>query len=255
MNILIIEDEQPAADKLEQMILRHQSSHKIVGKIRSVQDAIDWFRHHESPDLLFMDIHLLDGTCFDILDEVKPDSPVIFTTAYENYAIEAFQLHSIDYLIKPVSFGRLQQAFQKLVDMQGSLGQSKQAVDTIDRLLTAVGKREYKKRFLVKFGSRLLTIFTDEINYFFSEDRVTFLMTNEGSKYAVSSTLDELEQQLDPSDFFRINRKMIIHIKSIKAVHKYFKGKVKVELLQNSLVEDTIVSSRRVADFQTWLGQ
>lgn len=253
MRILIIEDEEPAADKLEKLIRRHSDEHEVLDKIRSVEDAVAWFEAHDPPDVLFLDIHLLDGACFDILKRTRIECPVIFTTAYDSYALEAFQLHSIDYLLKPISFARLRQAFEKLEAMQQTLQpaqQTRKLTELLDEL-KAPGPR-YKSRFLVKSGARLFSIGVERIRYFFSEESITFLVVEDGKKYAVDHTLDELEELLAPADFFRVNRQMILHIDSIQMVHKYFKGRLKVDVTPPA-EQKVMVSSRRVADFQAWL--
>lgn len=253
MNIVIVEDEVLAANKLEQMILRYDPNNSILQKIRSVEDAIAWLTKNAPPDLLFLDIHLLDGTCFDILKTTEITCPVIFTTAYDAYALDAFQLHSVDYLLKPVGFSKLQKAFQKLEAMQSVLEKARQIQKLNDVLAAFENKNQtYKSRFLVKSGARLFPVSVDLVRYFFSEDRLTFLVTEEGKKYTVQQTLDELETLLDPAYFFRINRKIILHIDSIQVVHRYFKGRLKINLVP-AYGEDAIVSSRRVGDFQAWL--
>lgn len=253
MDIVIIEDEVLAAEKLEKMILRHDPEHHILCKIRSVEEAGAWFSQNDPPDLLFLDIHLLDGTCFDILKTTNILCPVIFTTAYDTYALEAFQLHSIDYLLKPISFSKLQQAFDKLASIQQSF-QGEQQEPKWDKVLHALEGQggHYKSRFLIRHRDKLFSINVDEIAYIFSEDRITFLVLKTGKKYAINYTLDDLETSLDPAFFFRINRQMILHINSIQVIHKYFKGRLKVDL-QPEPSEPAMVSSRRVADFQAWL--
>jgi len=253
MKILIIEDETLAADKLERMIERYDEQHEIVDKLRSVEAATAWFEAQEAPDLLFLDIHLLDGTCFDILKAIDIPCPVIFTTAYDEYALEAFQLNSVDYLLKPISFARLEQAFHKLETMQQSF-QQQQQVQQLNSVLDALQSQRtsYKTRFLVKSGARLFSVATEHARYFFSDEGISFLVTKDGKKYSINHTLDELEELLHPADFFRISRQMIVHIDSIKMVHKHFKGRLQIEL-QPSHEEEAMVSSRRVADFQAWL--
>lgn len=253
MNLLIIEDEVLAADKLEAMILRYNPHYQIVAKIRSVEHAVKWLNENNSPDLIFMDIHLLDGTCFDILKKVAINNPVIFTTAYDNYALKAFKLQSVDYLLKPVSFTKLEQAFQKLEEMQQHFQKDSQA-DKLEELLSTLKDEPivYKSRFLVKSGSRLFPIDITQIAYFYSEDRITFLVTKKNKKYSIHHTLDELEKTLNPMDFFRINRQMIVQVESIQVVHKSFKGRLKIDLSPTP-IEEVMVSSRRVIDFQTWL--
>jgi len=255
MKVLIIEDEALAAAKLERMVQRFSSSYIILDKLRSVEESKSWFENNQPPDLLFLDIHLLDGTCFDLLDQVEILCPVIFTTAYQDFVLDSFKVHSIDYLIKPVSFKKLQQSlhkFERLVAQH----QEKAADDDYQEIIEVIRStnKEYKTRFLVKFGSKLLPIAIDQIAYFISKDRITFLITKDDKKYPISATLDELETTLDPATFFRINRQVILHVQSIRQVHKHFNGRLKVDL-QLETDEDIMVSSRRASEFQSWLDQ
>ncbi len=253
MNILIIEDEALAADKLHQMIHRYNPQYQILDKLRSVKKAVQWFSDNESPDLLFLDIHLMDGTCFDILTQHPIACPVVFTTAYDNYALEAFKLHSIDYLMKPISFVRLQKVFDKFESIRQNF-QQQSFHQKIDHVLEGINtlSPSYKTRFLIKLGDRLFPKSVNHIQYFFSEDQLTFLLDDEGKKHPLSYTLNELETELDPREFFRINRQMIVHYKSILMVHKYYNGRLKIDFLFPA-PEKCIVSNRRVADFQVWL--
>lgn len=255
MNVLIIEDEALAAAKLERMILRYDKSYQIIAKLRSVEESKNWFQENEPPDLLFMDIHLLDGTCFDLLDEVEIRSPVIFTTAYQDFVLDSFQVHNLDYLIKPVSFKKLQQSLKKFESLF-TQNKDRRTGENYQQMVDAImaSNKDYKTRFLVKFGSKLLPIGIDQISHFISQDRITFLITNEGKKYPIAPTLDELENSLDPSVFFRINRQVILHVQSIQQVHKHFNGRLKVDLTQQT-DEEIMVSSRRATDFQNWLDQ
>ncbi|GJM28586.1 MAG: DNA-binding response regulator [Cyclobacteriaceae bacterium] len=253
MKVLIIEDESLAADKLERMILRYDQSINILDKLRSVEESRIWFQNNQPPDLLFMDIHLLDGTCFDLLDEIDISCPVIFTTAYQDFVFESFKVHSLDYLIKPVNYKKLQSSLEKFEKLFSKAPGQEEATEyqQVMQALKSAGK-DYKTRFLVKFGSRLLPIGIEQVGYFASRDRITFLITTEGKKYPISATLDELEASLDPSLFFRINRQLILHVQSIRQVHKYFNGRLKVDLNQQT-EEEIMVSSRRASEFQQWL--
>ena len=254
MEVLIVEDEELAATKLERMIRRFDESYQVVAKLRSVEESTSWFTKNRCPDLVFLDIHLLDGTCFDILDEVNLECPVIFTTAYQDYVFEAFKVHSIDYLIKPVNFKKLEQSLNKFRGLHEKMSVNVDS-EEYQRLMQAIlsSQKNYKRRFLVKFGSKLLPIDINQIAYFLSKDRLTFLITTDDKRYPISSTLDELENALDPSLFFRINRHTIVHIQSIRQVHKYFKGRLKVDLKLKT-DDEVMVSSRRAAEFQQWLG-
>ncbi len=255
MNILIIEDEKLASQKLEKMVLKARPEAKVLAKLAEVESAIAWFSEHAMPDLLFLDIHLLDGTCFDILKAVKIECPVIFTTAYEKYALDAFQVLSIDYLLKPVRHADLEGAFDKLDSIRTRLSENLPRAAELEHLIHLVENqnRSYKTRFLIKSGARLFPIATAQVGYFFSEHRITFLVTKEGNKYSINYTLDDLERVLDPVDFFRVNRQMILHIQSVHMVHKHFKGRLKVDLISTENSTEVMVSSRRVAEFQDWL--
>lgn len=253
MDILIIEDEALAAEKLSQLIIRYDPTYNVLANLRSVEATVNWFAKNSSPDLLFLDIHLLDGTCFDMLKVQSISCPVIFTTAYDEYALDAFQLHSIDYLLKPISFSRLRSAFQKFEIIKDSF-QHNQYAEKLDNVLNRMNRLEdtFKSRFLIKLGSRLYPISIDEVIYFYSEDQLTFLVMHDGKKHPLNYTLNELEEMINPLEFFRINRQMIIHFKSIVMVHKFLNGRLKIDLIF-PLPDKSIVSSRRVGDFQTWL--
>ncbi|WP_422084018.1 LytR/AlgR family response regulator transcription factor [Ulvibacterium sp.] len=255
MNIVIIEDEALAAKKLEELVLRYNPGYKILAKIGSVQGAVHWFNANGQPDLVFMDIHLLDGNSFEIIEQVTLDCPVVFTTAYDDYALEAFEVNSIDYLLKPVGYSKLQKAMDKLIKIQANFedSQSSRLSNLLNILET--GDKEYKSRFLVKTGSKLFSIPMEEIGLFYSEEKVTFLITEKSKRFIITQTLDELEKVINPRLFFRVNRQVILHINSVKFVHKYYKGRLKIELQNKWAPKEIIVSSRRVAGFQAWLDQ
>ncbi|MDW7690477.1 LytTR family DNA-binding domain-containing protein [Flammeovirgaceae bacterium SG7u.111] len=255
MNIVIIEDEALAANKLEQMAMKYDPNTVVLEKISSVEDAVEWFKENDLPDLAFLDIQLSDGTSFDILREVEIDCPVIFTTAYDEYALQAFDLHSIAYLLKPVTFEKLSTAIDKLKKMLGSSEEIKPS-EAIDKLLGALNqeKKSYKSRFLVKSGNTILSVGTEKIAYFFSEDKVAFLVTHEGKKYALNQSLDQLEQMLDPYYFFRVNRQIIVRVEAVKAIHPYFKGRLLLDL-QPDVSFEVVVSSSKAPELKDWLDQ
>jgi len=252
MKIAIVEDEQLAVEKLEKMILKYNPTYNIVARLDSVDAAIDWLKNQESPDLMLLDIQLTDGTSFDIFQQVSIKCPVIFTTAYDQYALEAFQLHSIDYLIKPISQKKLNVALDKLKDLKASLSQNME----IYGILKEIGLKQnaYKSRFLVKAGSTLRSIETDDIAYFFSEDKLVFLKTFSNNRFVLNETLDELEKQLNPSIFFRISRQFIISFRCIHKVHQHFKGRLKIELAPPT-EEEIFISNRRASGFKDWMDQ
>lgn len=254
MKVVIIEDEQLAADKLAAMIRRYDDRIEVVEQLRSVRASVDLLRGEPAIDLLFLDIHLLDGTCFDILKEAPVPCPVIFTTAYDEYALEAFRLNSVDYLLKPVSYVKLKAAFEKFGRMQESFRQARQTA-RLEQVLAAVEASRppaHKSRFLIRSGSRIFSVEAQQVAYFFTEDKITYLVTRDGKKYSLPRSLEELETELDPRRFFRINRQMILHIRSVRMVHDYFKGRLKVDL-HPAPSFDVMVSSRRVPDFKAWL--
>ena len=244
MKIAIVEDEALAANRLEKLILQYDPELEVVAKLDSVEAAVEWLKSNAVPDLMFLDIRLSDGTSFDILKETDIKSPVIFITAYDEYALEAFSLHSIDYLVKPVSFDKLSAAFDKLKSMKKSLGSQATKVDIhqISKLIDDQ-KKGYKTRFLVKLGSQLKSVATEHVAYFYSEEKLVFLRTAANERYVVNQSLDELENLLDPTRFFRINRQYIVNFDAIKKVHPHFKGRLKVELYPTAS-EDVYISSR-----------
>lgn len=251
MKVVIVEDEHLAAAKLEKMIMKYDPDIEVLARLDAVQAAVDWLKNHESPYLIFLDIQLTDGTSFDILKSVALDCPVIFTTAYDQYALEAFNLQSIDYLIKPISQEKLNKAMAKLKKMQESF--SGKTVD-FDKLLNAVQgtNKTFKSRFLVKSGSAMKSVAVEEIAYFFSSDKLVFMMTKSRHRFVINETLDELELSLNPSNFFRINRQYIVQFHTILKVHPHFNGRLKIEL-NPAPDEDIYISNRRATAFKEWM--
>ena len=248
MRILIIEDEIPAQIQLIRMISGTYPSFEVVGKIDSVKGAVEWLESN-SVDLIFMDVELSDGQCFEIFKQVKIESPVIITTAYNDYAIKAFKVNSIDYLLKPIDKAEFIEAVEK---SKKFTQQPKQDFRQIEELLTKSLPKEYKKRFTVKLGDKILILNTNEIAYFYSEEKATFIVTSEGKRYISDLTLDALEEQLNPKDFFRISRGCITNISSIKSVSRYFNSRLKV-ILTPPVAEDVLVSRIRIPQFLKWL--
>jgi two-component system, LytTR family, response regulator LytT len=251
LKILIIEDEQPAAKRLLKMITEIQPDCKLLESIDSVAGAIEWLSNNPPPDLVFSDIQLSDGISFDIFKSVEVNSPVIFTTAYDEYALHAFKVNSIDYLLKPVKKEELQAALTKFRKL-GERGNNPPL--DINKLLQAYATpNDYKKRFVVRYGEHIKTITIEEIAYFYTEDKVNFLTTFEGRRFAIDFNLDSLETMLDPKQFFRINRQFIISIQAIGEMFAYSKSRVLVKL-KPPTKHETIVSTERSADFKVWLG-
>lgn len=255
MQVLIIEDEPLAAEKLIKFLSAYDATIVISDTLASIETAVAWLKINPLPDLILLDIHLADGLCFDIFKQVEVKCPVIFCTAYDQYALKAFQLHSIDYLLKPIQYAKLEQSLNKMKDMQNRKNRevSNQQIEDIISLMKNQDPA-YKSRFLVKLGTRIRTIKTSEIAYFHSHDKLNLLVTKEANRYPVDYSLDDLIQLLDPDFFFHLNRKLIIHIDAVKEIHSYFKGRLKL-VLDPKLEEEIIVSSQKTPLFKTWLDQ
>ncbi len=245
MNILIIEDEQPAFKRLSKLVLEVIPSAKVIGHIDSIQGAIEWFAANDCPEIVFLDIHLADGSAFDLVKKVKIVCPIIFTTAYDQYAVDAFKTSSIDYLLKPVKKDQLEAALQKLRNF-------KQLFATPGADGSRREKMEYKKRFVVRFGEHIKTLPVTDIAYFYSENKVTIAKMADNRNYPMDHNLDNLESMLDPQDFFRINRQYLISLKAIEEMKTYSKARVIVKLTPPAK-EVPVVSSERAADFKDWL--
>lgn len=252
MTILIIEDEEPAYRRLQKMLKELEPGHTLLSQIVSVSSAIKWFNENDEPDLIISDIQLSDGISFEIFKQVNIKCPVIFTTAYDQYAIEAFKVNSIDYLLKPVKKDELEKAVAKFKALTPATAAP--AID-INKLLQSLqpAGTDYKKRFVVRYGEHIKTIDIEEVVYFYTEDKATFLCTKDARRFVVDFNLDTLESILDPKVFFRINRQYIISIHSIAEMFAYSKSRVLIKLNPPSKHE-TIVSTERSADFKHWLG-
>ncbi|HRO43798.1 MAG TPA: LytTR family DNA-binding domain-containing protein [Flavipsychrobacter sp.] len=248
MNIVIVEDELPAYKRLTKLLQDVVPAAKIVAHLDSIQTCKEWFATHPLPNLVFMDIHLADGSAFDLLKQVKIECPLIFTTAYDQYAMEAFKTASIDYLLKPVKSADLEGALKKLKNFKEIFGNEDKSQPEQSPPQIA----EYKKRFLVRFGEHIKTVSVTDIAYCYSENKATFARTFEGRNYPMDYNLDALEHMLDPQDFFRINRQYLISLKSIEEMRTYTKARVIVKL-NPTVKEQPVVSSERAADFKNWL--
>lgn len=248
MNVVIVEDERLAAERLNDMLQASDPEIKVLKVLESVEEAVNWFSAHSSPDLIFMDIQLEDGISFEIFDEVKIEAPVVFTTAFDEYAIRAFKVNSVDYLLKPINREELAAAllkFRKIYDGQLDF-ESK-----VRRVLENVSAR-YKSRFFIKVGSRFQSIPTSRICCFFVEDRNTFLKTAEGKTYDLDQSLEQLQSLVDPEQFFRINRNFLVNINCIVEIVSYSTNRLKIKL-EKGKEEGVIVSRDKVTDFKRWM--
>ncbi|WMI69886.1 LytTR family DNA-binding domain-containing protein [Mangrovimonas sp. YM274] len=250
MNVLIIEDEKPSARRLQRML--DNIGVKADTLLHSVEESITWFQSNPHPDLIFLDIQLSDGLSFEIFEAVTITSPVIFTTAYDAYALQAFKLNSIDYLLKPIDTAELKIAVEKYQQRLPQVGIGSLDFEAIKKLLVNPIERDYKKRFSVKVGQHLKLITIDSIECFYSENKGTYAHTVEGRNYLLDATLEQLEQELDPDLFFRINRKFFVNINAIEDMISYTNSRLQIKL-GNFKEQEVIVARERVKDFKQWL--
>jgi two-component system LytT family response regulator len=253
MTTLIIEDEKLAAEKLIELIYKYDSSIEVKAILDSVEKSVDWFRKNNHPDLVFMDIQLADGLSFEIFEKTEVNSPVIFTTAYDEYTIDAFKVNSVDYLLKPVDIDELTAAINKYKSNFGPKGlkEFKPGPEIYEKLINQL-TQSYKNRFLVKVGLHIRSLPVEDIEYFYTSEKSTFLCTTDGKNYDLDYSLDQLAKLVDPGLFFRISRKFIINLSAIKDIIAYSNSRLKI-ILKNPPDEDAIVSREKVRDFKKWL--
>lgn len=250
MNVIIIEDEKPSARRLSRLLAALNVEVSVL--LHSVEESIEWFKNNEHPDLIFLDIQLSDGLSFEIFDAVDIKSSVIFTTAFDEYALQAFKLNSIDYLLKPIDDEELEVAVEKYKFLKPEKQKVALDFDDIKKLLVNPIEREYKKRFTVKVGQHLKIINAEEVECFYSQDKGTYAATVEGRNYLLETTLESLETDLDSKMFFRVSRKYCVNIKHIKDIISYTNSRLQIKL--NKFNEQEIIVSReRVKDFKLWL--
>lgn len=254
MKIVIIEDEPFAQQELLRLIEKTSLDFELLALIDSVEESLEWFNTHPHPDLVFLDIQLADGLSFDIFREIELKSAVIFTTAYDEFAIRAFELNSIDYLLKPVKYEALEAALLKFEKMKRDMTPGKTAIDEqqLKQLLEQMTSKNYKSRFLVRLGDQIRSIEIADTAYFNAEDNVVFLVGNDGHKFIIENTLEQIEGMLDPEKFFRLSRGYIVAYSSIGKVSKYFNSRLLVEL-KPAAEEKVLVSRHRVKTFMEWL--
>lgn len=251
MNVLIIEDELVAQQALVRALTAHFNDITVCGVLDSVDKSVQWLESGENRvDAIFMDVELSDGKCFDIFERVKIDCPVIIVTAYNNYAVKAFEVNSIDYLLKPVSISDLQRAVERC---RARVTKSISAIDTeLLRNAISTEARRYKQRYLLRYNDKIVMIETSNIAYFYSEDGCTYLMTLGGDKYLMDISLDTISKELNPANFFRISRSCIVADKAVGNVAKRLGNRIKLTLKPASDI-DSFVSRSKTADFLTWL--
>lgn len=250
MNILIIEDEQLATERLQILLKEYDPSINIVACLESVEETVNWLNKKTHPDLLLMDIHLSDGHSFDIFKKATTQKPIIFTTAYENYAIEAFQLFSLDYILKPVTSEALAAALNKYKNLSASFAPADYSI-MMEQVKDNFNTR-YKNRFLAKVGQRLFFVQASEVAYFYADNKIVYLLDREGNRFVLNITLEKLELLLDPRHFFRINRKIIVHAEVIEQVKPCANNRLKLLLKGIQTAEDITISRDKIADFKVW---
>ncbi len=257
MNIVIIEDEELAAEALITQIRRINPDIQVLDIFDTVKSAAKWFALNPPPDLAFFDIQLADGLSFEIFEQVRITCPVIFTTAFDAYALRAFKVNSIDYLLKPVDAEALKNAFEKLRLLRNSTAAAPQPTidpDTIRQMLQRTTPK-YKSRFMVKIGDRLAAFTTEETDYFYGENKIVWMRLKNGRKYVIDYTLDELEDLLNPDIYFRLNRKYIVTFESIKEVIAWSNSRLKITLKEAPDTEDILISREKAEEFRVWLGK
>lgn len=251
MNVVIVEDEVPATRHLQRLLNRFDSSIQVLAAIPSVKEAVQWFTIHRPPDLIFLDIHLADGLSFEIFEQVNIQSPVIFTTAYDQYALRAFKVNSIDYLLKPIDLDDLQSAFEKKKLLSGSSPSATLSVEQIQAARQMLSP-SYKKRFLIKIGDLLRPVRVEDIHCFYSRHKMTYLLTAAGKSYPTEYSLNDIENLVDPQRFFRVSRQYIVQADAIAEVITFSNSRLKIKL-HTPKAEDIVVSRERVAEFKEFL--
>jgi len=251
MKVLIIEDEIAAARRLAKMLQSIEPESVLLAITDSISSTVSWLTENKEPDLILMDIHLADGSSFKIFDQVRIKCPIIFTTAYDQYAIQAFKVNSIDYLLKPIKQEELAFSITKLKERK-----IESSTTDFEKLINEIRKPQqaYQQRFVVQFADKLKSIEANTVAYFIALEKSVFLVTDDGHRYAIDYTLEKLEEVLNPKTFYRINRKFIVNFSAIKGMFTYSKSRVKIELNPNPETE-VIVSSEKASGFKDWLNQ
>ncbi len=254
MEVLIIEDEQLGAEKLIRLLKAIDNSIDIVGNTRSIKSSVEWLMENKHPDIVLMDIELTDGQSFEIFNHVNIKSMVIFTTSYDEYALQAFKVNSVDYLLKPIKKEELKNALDKYQAWQQKF--SAPSIDIthlINELKQQQGKT-FRSRFLVKQGQKLVSVETSDIAYLYAEGRLSYFICRDRQKFVLDYTIEELEQMLDPQQFYRANRAFLIHIKAVAQIHNFFNGKLKLDL-QPATDKEVLISREKATEFKEWMGK
>ncbi len=247
MKVIVVEDERLAAERLTTLLQEYDPSLQVIAYLESVEETVAYLKSHAHPDLLLLDIHLSDGRSFDIFNQVQYTRPVVFTTAYDQYALEAFKMFSVDYILKPVAGDALAAALNKYRHMAASF-----SLPDYSRLVPHLQQQHSKKKFLGKVGQRLFFIDTADIAFFQADNKIVHLVDKEGNRYVVDYTMEQLEDVLHPQHFFRLNRSFIVHIDAIQQVKPYNNSRLKLSVKGNLQQDEMIISRERVANFRAW---
>jgi len=258
MKILIIEDEELAVKKLQKTLSSIEESADVVGITNSITSSVEWLSQHPLPDLILMDIELADGQSFEIFDKVDVKCPVIFTTSYDEYAVKAFKVNSVDYLLKPIQKEDLQAAIEKYRQLKqqftGQASHTMKVEQLVKELKQQLQPREFRKRFLVKHGNKLVPVEISEVAYFFSDNGLNFFMTRDNRRYIVDYLMDEIETMVDPEKYFRVNRSLTVTYDSIEKMEDYFGGRLILKL-RPVHDKEALVSREKVQEFKKWMGK
>ena len=247
MKVNVVEDERLAAERLKTLLTAYDPSVQIAACLESVDETVAYLNNHAHPDLLLLDIHLSDGRSFDIFTQVQYNKPVVFTTAYDQYALEAFKMFSVDYILKPVTAGALATAMNKYKNLAASF-----SLPDYSRVLPQLAVSTGKKRFLGKIGQRLFFIEAGDIAFFQADNKIVYLVDKKGSRYLVDYTLDKLEELLEPGEFFRVNRRYLVCSNAIEQIKPYFNNRLKLQVKVARDEDEMIISRDRVAAFKKW---
>lgn len=254
MKVLIVEDEELAVKKLQKTLTGVDDTIEVVGVSDSIKNTVEWLHNHPSPDLILMDIELADGQSFEIFKLTEVKSPVIFTTSYDEYALKAFKVNSVDYLLKPIQQEELKAALNKYKKIKGD-GKADLSIDSlVKELQQKLQPKEYRKRFLVKHTQKLVSIEVEDIAYFYSDGRLNFFKIDDNKKFVVDYTMDELEEMLDPDRYFRISRSFYVSVNSIDKIDDYFGNRLILQL-KPAVDKEALVSREKVTEFKKWMGK
>jgi DNA-binding LytR/AlgR family response regulator len=250
MRVLIIEDENLLANELKRTLLGIRDDIQVVDQIKSIQQGKDWFAKDVEIDLIISDIQLIDGTSFELFKQVNIQTPIIFTTAYDEFALKAFKLNSIDYLLKPIDENDLESALNKYESLWTK--KNNLTPDVLNNLIARKVETSYKSNFLIKVGDQYKRVHTHDIGFFYAEGNTVFLVKKDGKKLIVDFSLEQITNQLDPKQFFRVNRHLLLNNTCIKGIHKYFNSRLKL-VIQPEYITEVLVTRSRVNDFLSWM--